>query len=467
MSPFKDRLITALHTAVQSFNESNDPNEAVVKAAQEHDFNLDQTRRLVETFNTARTLYHYKSAQDRTANFALADADEVLPRLFDVKAPEKKAQAADYSCYQAPERDWRHNQNLEKAASWTPSLSEPAPTADGVSTQAMKALRGYRQTIKIAQDEARIAASSAAFCLTKLANLFARGSNKGLLEDQYARLIVAYGKDPEHGPVVSKIASFVPQKDQAPASLVTRYNRDAVIDDRDLGQHLELLKEAKNYLEVEAELLAGAGVLQKEADSFEHDFMQEIAPFFQEQARDLSSFIRPEILKAAQQAPKSPKPMTHNLYGEPVEIAKDDDGPKNPGLHDAIADTVGGAMGKSMAGYIDTGVERAFTEPQARENKALSERLKNVQSQIMLQDLLTNDPVLADEPPEKTVEAYNAILQMAPEVAANKEVVRAILRQTVHSTAISPYEADIWTKLEGNLRNIRGKGNPMPQGAKR
>lgn len=467
MSTFKDQLMTALHTAVQSFNESNDPNEAVVKAAQEHDFNLDQTRRLVETFNTARTLYHYKSAQDRSANFALADADEVLPRLFNVKATEKKAQAADYSCYQAPERDWRQNATLEKAASWTPTPAEQAPTHNGVSTQAMRALRGYRQTIKMAQDEARIAQSSAAFCLTKLASLFARGSDKGLLEDQYARLIVGYGKNPEHGPVVAKIAAFVPKKDQAPGALVTKYSRDAVIDDRDLGQHLGLVKEAKGYLEIEAELLAGAGVLQKEADSFEHDFMQEIAPFFQEQANDLSSFIRPEVTKAAGQKPTQQKPMTTNVYGEKVEIGKSDDKAPVAGIHDAIADTVGGALGKSIGSHIETGVERAFTEPQARENKALSERLKNVQRQIMLQDLLTNDPVLADEPPEKAVEAYNAILQMAPEVAANKEVVRAILRQTVHSTAISPYEADIWTKLEGNLRNIRGKGTPMPQGAKR
>lgn len=53
---------------------------------------------------------------------------------------------------------------------------------------------------------------------------------------------------------------------------------------------------------------------------------------------------------------------------------------------------------------------------------------------------------------------FNAILQLAPEMASNKEVVRAVLRQTVHSVAVSPYDAEIWTKLEKNLQNIRGKG---------
>ena len=64
--PFKDRLVSALHESVGYFNQDNDPNAAVAKAAASNDFNIDQTRRLVEMFNTARTLYHYKSASDRT-----------------------------------------------------------------------------------------------------------------------------------------------------------------------------------------------------------------------------------------------------------------------------------------------------------------------------------------------------------------------------------------------------------------
>ena len=457
MSPFKDRLIVALHSAVQSFNDSNDPTGAIVKAAHEHDFNIDQTRRLVETFNTARTIYHYKSAADRTANFCLADPDEVVARLFDVKGPEKVAQAADYSVYRQPERDWHKNVKMEKAASaWDTTPTEYGVTLNHVASQAMKSIRGLRQTAKLASEEARIAGSSAAFCLTKLAGLFAIGSNKGLLEDQHARLIVGYGKNPEHRPVVDKFAEFMSRKDKAPESLVARYGLDAVIDDRDLGQHLELLKEAKDYLETEAELLASVCTLQKEADSFEHDFLAVVTPARTTQADDLGDFIRPEILKRA----KDDKPATSNIFGEPTE--KKVDKPAGPGIHDMVADTVGGGLGKSMGSYMETGIERAFTAPQERDAKALSDRLRNVQSQIMLQDLITNDPVLSEEAPEKIIEAYNAIRQLSPEVGTNKEVVRAILRQTMHSTAISPYDAELWTKLEGNIRNIKGKGAPMP-----
>ena len=40
MSTFKDELMTALHDAVGYFNENNDPNAAVIKAA--HDLCADQ-----------------------------------------------------------------------------------------------------------------------------------------------------------------------------------------------------------------------------------------------------------------------------------------------------------------------------------------------------------------------------------------------------------------------------------------
>jgi hypothetical protein len=109
--------------------------------------------------------------------------------------------------------------------------------------------------------------------------------------------------------------------------------------------------------------------------------------------------------------------------------------------------------------------------PSKKQNVQLSERLKNVQRQLILEDLMTNDPVLSEENPETVSQAYSAVLNMAPELSANKEIVRAILRQAVHSVAISPFEAETWTKLEQNIRNIAGKtdvrGRPIETGGER
>ena len=478
--PFKDRLMTALHTAVGYYNTEHDPNTAVVKAAQDHDFNSEQTARLVEAFNTARTIYHYKSASDRTVGFPLADIDVVIPRLFEGTPAEPKTAAAPYSYSAYDEREHSYHPDavshadLEKTAEAKEDERLSGLSLDTLSRQAMNGLRSLRQVAKMAEDEARNAAVNASFVMTKLAKLFRTGFDRDRLADQYARLVAGY-RDGEWAPVVAKLAEFVPEYDKASADLITRYASHAVIDDRDLTPHLALMKEAKEWMEVEASFLAGSGQLQKEADAFEREYTETVVPFFQHPAEsDLAAFIRPEVLKAAAdtKTTRTYKTDEPNLYGEmeSVERTKTSPSAPAPGLTSMIADSVASSTQKPIGNFIQTGVERAFTEPYARENKALSDRLKNVQRGIMLQDLLVNDPILAEEAPESVVQAYTALLQLAPEVSTNKEVVRAILRQMVHSMAVSPYDAENWTKLESNLRNIAGKGViPMQaaQGGKR
>lgn len=454
---FKDQLMTALHDAVGHFNSSGDPNSAVIKAAQDHDFNTEQTQRLVETFNTARTIYHYKSAADRTTTFALADRDDVMSALFGAK--EEKTAAAvdfDYSQYGTPVRRYLEDSQEEKQAAYEQSAPELGLNLNNVTKEAMQAISVQRQVIRATSDEARVAAVKAAETMQKIANTFAYGDQS----DRIARLTAGYMDDRLLGDAVTKMAEFIPGHRSPTSDQLMHYQRMSVIDDTDLGVQVELLKEAKAWMDVEAEMLAISGTLQKEADEFEREY----AELFSNQFQGVKSAA--DLLKVADtETTATQKYTTKNLYGEPIEVESVSGGtPKDPnGLADMISSNTFESAQAPIKKFIETGVDRAFTQPMVEENKKLSERMKNVQRQIMLQDLMVNDPVLADESPETVAEAYNSLLQMAPEVAANKEVVRAILRQTVHSVAVSPYDAEMWTKLEGNLRNLRGKGPAVPR----
>jgi hypothetical protein len=42
-------------------------------------------------------------------------------------------------------------------------------------------------------------------------------------------------------------------------------------------------------------------------------------------------------------------------------------------------------------------------------------------------------------------------LRLSPQVSKEKEVVRAMLRQSVAAQAIAPYDADQWTKLDTDI----------------
>ena len=458
---FKDKLMTALHDAVGYFNESGNPSSAVVKSAKDHDFNSDQTQRLIETFNTARTIYHYKSASDRTTTFPLADRDEVLTELFGKSEGAKQAEVADhdYSEYDVPVRNYQERTPAEgetKQASAEQGV-EWGLTLDNSAREALQRIRVQRQVVKAAADEARVAGEKVIETIRKVAESFAYGDQS----DRIARLVAGYMEDPELKDPMAKLAECIPEhRCPTPATLMA-YQRQHVIDDRDLGLQVSMLKEAKSWMDVEAELLAVSGVMEKEADEFERTYAGLFSTEFQpiQSPADL-------IKKADTETVVKQKYPSTNLFGEPTEVERtSNSAPKNEeqSIARMISDSSFDSAKPAVQKFLETGVERAFTQPRMEANKALSERMKNVQRQIMLQDLMVNDPVLSNETPDTVADAYNSLLQMAPEVSTNKEVVRAILRQSVHSVAVSPYDAEMWTKLEGNLRNIRGKGAPMAQ----
>lgn len=106
---FKETLMEALGKTVAIYNATQDPDAAVVKVASDMDFNMDQAQRLVEVFNTAHSLHHYKMAEDKLAPFKLARLDTVLGQLFDTTcqtAPSVKVAAArliSHSEYDMPQ----------------------------------------------------------------------------------------------------------------------------------------------------------------------------------------------------------------------------------------------------------------------------------------------------------------------------------------------------------------------------
>ena len=464
-SAFKDRLMGALHTSVQYFNHDNDPNKAILKTAEENNFNIDQTTRLVEMFNTARTIYHYKTAADRTVPFSLADSTVIIPALFE---PKEKAAAPigtghDYSGYDKPEAHYEDGMLIDKTGVQEVSLGTPTKYSDtNLEAQAARAqtvISVQHDLANTARSEANISATKAAQILGKTAKQLTSGYEEDV-KDQYSRLFGGYARAVEYGPVMAKLGEFIPDYFKAAVS------KDAVIDDRDLGEYLILLKEARDWMQAEAEMLALAGELDKEASAFEIEWKETIAPLFPQQK---AKFGKAAQLIHIAQSQSGVAPISQWVTNK----NNDKTGGKSEGLSGLINNLSGSAPVAAIQGGIRKGYEQALASPataaveggigsimqlpRPEENRALSEQLKDVQRKLLLEDLMTNDPVLSEENPQTVVDAYSAVLNLAPEVAANKEVIRAILRQVVHSVAIGAYDAQSWTELEKNLRNIAGK----------
>ena len=470
-SGIKDKLMSALHTAVANFNDSSDPNAAVVKAAQAHDFNTDQTARLVEMFNSARTIYHYKTAQDRSSTFALADPAAVIPAFYDEPEKEAAAQPAihgSYLDYDRPETDYRDNM-LVKAGGLHDDIDRPGPTdhsdmsLDTMGKRAYDLMQMQKDLAGTARGEAGVAGTKAGMILTKLAQALATGYEENCI-DTYRRLAGAYmQKSSEYHPVMVKLAEFLPEWLTSAVDL--EKSAEDVVDDRGLETFEAQIKEAQFFMQTEAEMLAYAGSIEKEAETFNVEFTSMMMGEFPEKkAESLADFLKAgSTTRTVTQKEEGVEPLFG--FGGPKTV--ETKSVNEPVIGKAISDAIGEGVKKPLADQVSSGVEMMLTAPKQRENEALSERLRNVQRQVMLEDLMVNNPVLMDEDPDVVANAYSTILRIAPEVASHKEVVRAILREAVHAVAIGAYDAQSFAELEKNLLQITGKmpsNRPDPRG---
>jgi len=453
VTAFKDSLMTALHAAVGHFNAGLDPDAAVVKSAKDHDFNADQASRLVETFNTARTIFHYKSAADRTVDFKLADADAVIPQLYatdDTAAPDAGGNF-NYDEYERPELHWAERKKAS-AVDFDAPTDYADTNLDTLASRANKYIRTHRQLAEMTQDESRVSATKAASILAKLASSLSTGYEENC-RDRYGRLVSGYAYNNEFQPVVAKLGEFMPAQYQE-----VMLSKMPVVDDSDLGPEIALMKQAKEWMEAEAEMLALSGHWDKAAADFEAEFTAAIAPILPQKraSAGLACFLNPRLLKAAAGG-SGFAGGSGAVQSNPKEQPKEK--VKGPGpTQKAVLDIAKKPLGDVASGMVQSGLSSLVGGADSEDIDSMSSRLKNVQRQLIMEDLMVNDPVLSEEDPQVITQAYESVLQLAPELSRNKEVMRAILRQAVHSVAISPYEAKVWTDIEKNIKAVAGKG---------
>ena len=65
-----------------------------------------------------------------------------------------------------------------------------------------------------------------------------------------------------------------------------------------------------------------------------------------------------------------------------------------------------------------------------------------------MQNLLATDEILADADPEKVVEAYNTLRQLAPELASDINVARVTLRSMVQHDGLAIFDAQQYSSAE-------------------
>lgn len=451
----KEKLMKALKKAAAAYNGGLGADAAVAQAAQEADFNEKQAERLTEMFNTLAALNKEKDASDPTGSCELASKEKVAALLVKECGTQKSASATDvdYSFYQS--NPTRTNLTIEARASGVGALVKAAAAPEDNVPDALKvSQRSLYRTIEgqIAQVKSAAAAADdvvrnlrleieqgavkiakaieaydappqsadlfkAACPSEKAVKLVAEYSTKVAESDggQFARLHVFDAGPVEH---LLKIAEEI----EADFGFITEYEKK-----RDF--YLSKAAEAENEMREAVGLGKEASAGESLADLF-RGFHKNVKSAEQEQPEKLSdsqlcvkiaALIREtgvsaeEVARLAEEFNKEAAPkMLWNVQPPSVSDA-----------HEALI---------KQKGVDDE-----------------KKRLMNVRRSIILADLMANDPIIRDAEPETVTDAYKTMVMTSPRVSLDPAQVRAFLRASVNSVAISPNDAKVIADVDKGM----------------
>lgn len=76
-------------------------------------------------------------------------------------------------------------------------------------------------------------------------------------------------------------------------------------------------------------------------------------------------------------------------------------------------------------------------------------RMESIKSKAMLNDFLSNDPILSSYEPESVTNVYNQVASMAPNAARQPALMRGLLRKAIQQGGvIEPFEIQQLAQLE-------------------
>jgi len=442
---FKTQLKDALSSAVSYFQDGGDPNAACVKAANEAGFNADQADRLVETFNTARVICHYKAASDKAGSCSLADKEKVRGQLTPPAQSEKHASFADgvvdYDCYKQAEVDYVVRE--VKMAEF--EVTDEPLSKENADYLAVKKAEAIRDCVKTATEEARLAYAQADTLAEKVAMALSRNVSIDDVHDKMARIVAAYALDDRYAAGVEKVAAFLPEASDPDLSLLKKYAAMHVVDTSDLDGFVAAIKEASDFVAEGAAMEAYAAsmldALKKQG--------QAVDDLDGKTKDELDMLLLKERIRNEQQ----------RRMAAPVSAGSGGSGSGGSG-------SSGGASPSSFIAYLaETARDYDDNAAQKRMEKATA-GVNNLRRQLILQDLLVKDKILSQEDPNAVAAAFRSINQISPDTTLNKEVLRSMLRGTVQSVALSPYDAKTLADIDKSRHQAYDAKTTSSEGGK-
>lgn len=430
----EQRLLNVIDDAVHYVSGGMSPNDALEKAARAAKLPQSAISVAVHAYNVGRTAQQRAEGADamsKVASFELADAEVISRRLF----PDFQKNSAGEVVYDGPssadyetgpsfwlqERD-RHRK-LAAAVNFTApeQVRQPLPAFDPdrvterhyTVERLQKAAEEARRQLSVAEDAMR-----SGFCsLSAYFKEFGAAPYAGVKQ---AAAVLHGGA----GRVMFELldATF-PEMAQWPACKKAGKAADVDSTQAPFPQIAEVLADTARFNMAKAAFQAAC-----------------------------------EELYAAKQAAAGPLlPVGHSLLSAafPQEKQAMPDPLQLLGTYSLLQKTVGDSAKKLSPPDDEARVTSLMNKLNDPEHES---RLRAINSQAMLHNLMANDEVISGYDPAEVANAYSDIVQISPSVGDQQMLMQSLLRQRLAQGSLDPFEQD---RLLGYEDSLRKQTTPM------
>jgi len=165
MSPQEEnRFVGEIERAIQLTHEGLSPNDAITKIASESKYGPEHIQRIAQAFNKSKSVYKLKtaSAEDRAESFDLADAREIIQKVYS----EKEATVSEIILPQTDFSKIFLAPTIEKTASAT-SFDDSGRNLGIHRFSAASTVRNYQDVVQGIQDKLASKAAEARYNFNK------------------------------------------------------------------------------------------------------------------------------------------------------------------------------------------------------------------------------------------------------------------------------------------------------------
>jgi hypothetical protein len=432
MEPLK-LIKYALDSTIALINSGDTPTPALEKVARELDLNPNYIQRVGEALNVALHYNHFnKTAGDnRSSDFPVADIPIITKSIFGEVEKTAAQKHSEWFCTQPEEIDYNRylaNTKFKKTAAQIENTKANFDSFDITLKGQYKKASDYIQDLERQLDELRTEKVANDAYLEAVFNAtvkqFKKTAQARMSFDNFETKAYTDFGDRASGYVdlIYKAAEL-----NEPRGIQDKKAINFDGPSRELELLGSLLKSAEKSIELKNELADAEVYVGLQKAMFKQAGYGLYAGLAQQEKTAASAFADRLDTVLEKMAGGIRDSLVTDLIGQLSDAAYDRDKPSVPFKNSKMDDL----------------------------NRA-----------SLLQELIMTDPILRHQPPQRVIQAYQTMLRMAPHLAEDREVVRALLRQLTATQSIHPTEANQLIEANTNLmkqRQLMHSTNPKKE----